>query len=226
MSLVLPSPYAASTTNVRRRNKTSTSTPAVAVVKEIRERTTTATSDVASMAAVGTGAAVTTINENTLDESGQQVNFNDGSAVIMMKRENSRLSSSSLNSSSTTTANTNNQSRTLTTTNSPPSSTPMMSGDQLSDDLSSTMSRMRDASLAGATHVHLAGGGMMPPSYNERVLIGEVEKLKKFVYYLKAENLTLNFKLNKYKHHVGEIDLEVETAKAKPESSDIDDFKV
>lgn len=95
-----------------------------------------------------------------------------------------------------------------------------------SDDVSSTMSRLREASLAGVTHMNMAG--MMPPSYNERVLVGEIEKLKKFVYYLKAENLTLNFKLNKFRHHVGgDIDLEVdESAKAKPESSDIDDFKV
>lgn len=160
-----------------------------------------------------------------------------------------RLSISSINSSSTsTTTTTHHHHQIMTTntkpsmssshkTNSPPSSSLSQTlgggglgglggGDQLSDDVSSTMSRMRESSLACATHVHMSGA-LMPPSYNERVLMGEVEKLKKFVYYLKAENLTLNFKLNKYRHHVGHLDLEVDcSAKAKPESSDIDDFRV
>lgn len=62
--------------------------------------------------------------------------------------------------------------------------------------------------------------------YNEKLLVDEMEKLKKYIYFLKAENLALNFKLNKYQNYREDLDMEFEINKARPESSDIDDFKV
>lgn len=201
MSLVLSSPFGTSTTNMKRRNKASIVTPAMRVKVEHPPAHLSRET-----------AAVTTVNEKE-DEL-------DAQPSTLLLSDATKLSTSSLNSSTTT------DNKTLTT-NSPPVSTPMkgaMSRDLISDDISTSM---RDASLIGGGGAVCGQlGNMMPPSYNERLLLGEVEKLKKFVYYLKAENLTLNFKLNRYRQHIGEIDMDVENTKAKPESSDIDDFKV
>lgn len=205
MSVVMSNPFGTSMSNIKRRhtqkNSTTTMVTIPATIRETRQE-------------------VITINEeeNTQEQHQQQQQQDVEESIAPTMSMAPRLSISSVSSSATTSC--------ITTNKIISGKTPMAgnNSDLISDDTSSMISRLRDVSLAGTAQM----SSLVPaPSYNERVLMSEVDKLKKFVYYLKAENLTLNFKLNKYRQYkADDFDFDVEMAKAKPESSDIDDFKV